>query len=202
MATLFSHGATHLLCGRGRPDPGRPLLRAQPPVEESTAGLLHRWYDFLVEHVELLAGPGTTDVTTAMVGDYNGDCEVAYQGATVSDQPTLLMVWRRVVQLDGCLVVHLINLTGQDDTEWDAPRKPPVVVAHGVLRVRRVGPGVPRIRVAVPDQQPDLIDLEARPYGDHVTAALPPLSVWQMLVIDPRTDFAFQLEQVCCLHAR
>ena len=184
MATLFSHGATQLLCGEADRILVDPYYVRNHVVEESTAELLRRWYDFLVEHVELLQPDQAIDVTAATVGDYNGDCEVDYQGATVAEQPAPSTVWRRVVQVGGSLVVHLINLMGQDDIEWDTARKSPVVVAHGVLRVRRVGPGVPRIRVADPDQQPHLIDLEARLDGDYVTAVLPPLSVWQMLVID------------------
>jgi len=184
MATLFSHGATQLLCGEADRILVDPYYVRNHVVEQSTAELLRRWYDFLVEHVELLQSDHAIDVTAATVGDYNGDCEVGYQGVAVADQPVPSTVWRRVVQVDGSLVVHLINLMGQDDTEWDAARNSPVVVVHGVLRVRRVGPGAPRIRVADPDQQPHLIDLEARPDGDYVTAVLPPLSVWQLLVID------------------
>ncbi len=33
-------------------------------------------------------------------------------------------MWRRVLGTGDRLVVHLINLAGQDDAEWDAPRKP------------------------------------------------------------------------------
>ncbi len=37
-------------------------------AEPSTRDLLRRWYDFLVEHDELLTAPGITDVT----GSYGG----------------------------------------------------------------------------------------------------------------------------------
>lgn len=184
MATLFSHGATQLLCGEADRILVDPYYVRNHVVEESTAALLRRWYDFLVEHVELLQPDRAIDVTAAMAGDYNGDCDVVYQGAIVAEQPGPSTVWRRVLQLDGKLVVHLINFMGQLNVEWDAERNPPVVVAHGVLRMRRVGPNLPRIRIADPDQQPHLVELEVRADGDHVTAVLPPLSVWQMLVID------------------
>ena len=92
--------------------------------------------------------------------------------------------WSPVAEVDGRMVVHLINLVGQADAEWDAERKTPVVVAHGMLRVRRVRSNPPRVRVADPDHQSHLVELETRTDGDHVTALLPPLNVWQMVVID------------------
>jgi hypothetical protein len=54
MATLFSHGATHLLAG----EDGRllvdPYYVRNWPAEPSTIDLLADWYDFLVAHDELL----------------------------------------------------------------------------------------------------------------------------------------------------
>jgi hypothetical protein len=134
--------------------------------------------------VELLQHPRSIDVTAATTGGYNGDCDVAYQGATVDDRPIPGRVWQRALDVDGRMVVHLINLVGQADAEWDAERKTPVVVAHGMLRVRRVRSNPPRVRVADPDHQSHLVELETRTDGDHVTALLPPLNVWQMVVID------------------
>jgi dextranase len=184
MATLFSHGGTQLLCGEADRILVDPYYVRNHVIEPSTAAMLKRWYDFLVEHVALLQNPQAVDVTVATAGDYNGDCDVVYQGATVTDLPTPSKVWRRVVRVDEHLVVHLINLVGQDDAEWDAERKSPVVVANGILRVRRVGPQLPRIRVADPDQQPHLVDVEVRADDEYATAVLPPLNVWQMLVVD------------------
>jgi dextranase len=184
MATLFSHGATHLLCGEADRLLVDPYYVRNHVIETSTASMLKRWYDFLVEHVALLQHPRAVDVTAATAGDYNGDCDVAYDGADVTDLPVPAKVWRRVVRAGEHLVIHLVNLVGQDDLEWDAARKAPVVVADGVVRVRRVGAKAPRIRVADPDYQPHLVELQTRSDDEYVTAVLPPLNVWQMLVVD------------------
>ena len=50
MATLFSHGATQLLAGEADRILVDPYYVRNHVVERSTAALLKRWYDFLVEH--------------------------------------------------------------------------------------------------------------------------------------------------------
>ena len=124
MATLFSHGATHLLCGEADRILVDPYYVRNHAAGTSTADLLKRWYDFLVEHVELLCDPGLHDMTGALAGDYNGDCDVSYDTAAVTESPAAGAVWRRILGSGDRLIVHLINLTDQEDTEWDAPRRP------------------------------------------------------------------------------
>ena len=43
------------------------------------ADLLKRWYDFLVEHLELLLPATIADVTGSYTEVYNDDCDVSYQ---------------------------------------------------------------------------------------------------------------------------
>jgi dextranase len=92
-------------------------------------------------------------------------------------------VWRRITSVGERLVVHLINLVGQEDALWDAPRNPPRPVS-GSLRFRRVGDAMPRVRVADPDAAGRLIDVPVTLDGTHATATLPEFGVWQIVVID------------------
>lgn len=190
MATLWSHGASHLLCGEADRILVDPYYVRNHPVSDSTASLLRRWYDFAVEHGELL-GPGDIDdVTGSYAGSYNDDLDVSYQGATVQNQAQAGTVWRRITnvrtadQKPDQLVMHLINLSGQDDTRWDAPRQHPGDVGPGTVRIRRVGPGLPRVRYADPDRQSRLVDVEVTAAGDFATAQLPAPHLWQLVVID------------------
>lgn len=188
MATLFSHGASHLLCGEADRILVDPYYVRNHAAGPSTRDLLHRWYDFLVEHDELLAAPGITDVTGSYVGAYNDDLDVSYASgadAAVTHTARAGQVWRRVTQAGDRLVMHLINLAGQDDTAWDAPRLPPADPGAGILRIRRADPGLPRVRVADPDRQPHLVDIDVRTAGDFATAVLPAPHLWQLVVIDP-----------------
>jgi dextranase len=184
MATLFSHGATHLLCGEADRILVDPYYVRNHVVGRGTAAMLQRWYDFLVAHVEVLQGPGLVDVTGSYLGSYNDDCDVSYDGVTVGDQPIAGALWARVVETPGRLVVHLVNLVGQDDTDWDAPRNPVPGLGDGALRLRLAGPALPRIRVADPDLSPRLVDVPVRADGTHAVATLPSPGVWQVVVID------------------
>ena len=86
---------------------------------------------------------------------------------------------------DGRYVVHLVNLLGQQDTLWDAPRAHPGDPGPAILRMRRMGPDLPRIRWADPDRQHHLVDAEITVDGDYLTATLPAPYLWQVVVIDP-----------------
>ena len=181
MAALYSHGATHLLAGEADRILVDPYYVRNHVVEPSTAALLKRWYDFLVEYGELL---GLPDVTGAFAGSYNDDCEISFAGVAVTEAATPGAIWRRVTAHGDRLVVHLINLADQDDAEWDAPRKPIASRPEGTLRIRRAGPDLPRVRVADPDQQPSLVDLDVTEDGDHVAVTVPAPHIWQLVVID------------------
>jgi len=184
MATLYSHGATQLLAGEADRILVDPYYVRNHAAEGSTAGMLRRWYDFLVEHDELLLDPEIVDVTGAFAGEYNGDCDTAFAGVAVTETPAAGAVWRRIVRTRHGLVVHLINLVGQGDTLWDEAREPVGDAGAGTLRIRRIGGRMPRIRVADPDGAGRLLEVEVRRDGEHAVAELPRLGLWQLVLID------------------
>jgi dextranase len=185
MATLYSHGATQLLAGEGDRVLVDPYYVRNHVAEPSTRDLLRRWYDFLVEHDELLLDPAIVDVTGAWVGGYNDAIEISFEGVTTTDEPVPGAVWRRVTE-DGAgrHVVHLVNLVGQEDTAWDAPRRPVGCPGPATLRIRRVGATMPRVTVADPDRRRRLHDVAVSADGDFAVAELPAPHVWQLVVVD------------------
>jgi len=186
MATLFSHGASHLLCGEADRILVDPYYVRNHRVEPSTADLLHRYYDFAVAHAELLFDPGIVEVTSSFAADYNDDLEVSFESLACEQLATPGTVWRRISQLpDGRYVLHLVNLAGQQDACWDAPRNQPAATGPGTLRIRRMGTELPRVRYASPDGQPRLLELEPTADGDWAVATLPDVRIWQLLLIEP-----------------
>lgn len=181
MATLFSHGATQLLAG----EHGRllvdPYYVRNHEAEPGTVEFLARWYDFLVEHDALLLDPGIAEVTASYVGAYNGDLEVGFADANVAETAEAGSVWRRVTRTSEGLVVHLINLVGQPDTRWDAPKPAPADVGGGELRFKFIRGRMPRVRVADPDGRARLVEVDVHLDGDHAFAALPALNIWQVV---------------------
>lgn len=184
MAALHSHGATQLLAGEADRLLCDPYYVRNHTMGTSTAALLKRWYDFLVAHDELLMPPELTDVTNSHAGAYNGELDVSYANAELSETATAGKVWRRIVAKDDQLIVHLINLLGQTDTLWDAGRAVPADPGMATLRFRLTGTRAPRVRVADPDGAGRLVDVEVQVDGDFAEAALPPLAVWQVVLVE------------------
>lgn len=183
MAALFSHGATQLLAGESGHVLVDPYYVRNHEAEESTLELLARWYDFAVEHDALLMDPEIVEVTRSYVGDYNDDLDLSYpaSGAPVSERAAAGSVWRRVTSTSEGLVVHAVNLVGQTDTLWDAARETPVELGDGELRFRYIRGRTPEVRVADPDRQARLIEVDVRIDGDHAVATLPAPHVWQVI---------------------
>ncbi len=186
MATLFSHGASHLLCGEADRILVDPYYVRNHLAQPSTAALLHRWYDFAVAHGELLFDAAAVEVTGSFAGAYNDDIDISYPAVQVQHLAEPGTVWRRVLHAGDRYLLHLINLSGQQDTEWDAPRNPPGDPGPGTLRLRRMGPELPRVRYADPDSQHRLIELPLTVVGDYLLATVPAPTLWQIVVIEPR----------------
>lgn len=184
MATLFSSGATHLFAG----DSGRvlvdPYYVRNHIAEPSTWAMLRRWYDFLVEHGDVLVDPGIVDVTTAFAGAYNDDIEIAYARAEVASSPVPGTLWRRITATSHGYAMHVINLAGQADEAWDTPKAPFSDVGEGRIRIRKVNGCIPRVRYADPDLNPRLRDVDVRDGGDYADAILPAPGAWQLILID------------------
>ena len=184
MATLFSHGATQILAGEAGRILVDPYYVRNHLAEPQTLDMLARWYDFLVEHDALLQDPAINDVTASYVGEYNGDLDVSFVGTPVSGDASAGSVWRRITSTPRGLVVHLINLTGQADTLWDAPRAEPVSPGEGTLRFRPIRGRTPRVRVADPDGRVRLTELPVSLDGDHAVVILPAPNVWQVVHVE------------------
>jgi dextranase len=146
------------------------------------------WYDFLVRYGDLLLSPHAVDVTRSYTGGINEDVIfTAPDGVRVSTDPEPGTVWVRVVRTELGLVLHLINLTGQQTVDWDAAKNPIADVTGIELRVlRTMAMGGPL--VASPDGPVDLQLLEVSSDGLYDVIALPTVTAWTMVVLpEPST---------------
>ena len=184
MAVLHSHGATQLLAGEADRILVDPYYVRNLVAADSTADVLRRWYDFLVEHDEVLMDPRLADVTAAVAGDYNDDCDVRFPSHEVGGEAAARAVYRRITGVGGRLIVHLVNLVGQEESGWDTAKSPIPAIDGGRLRVRVTGDRAPRVRVADPDGSGRMDDQVVSVDGTHADIALPALRAWQVVVID------------------
>jgi dextranase len=185
MATIFSHGGTHLLNGEGNRvliDPYYPTNHLAAP---STQDMMRRWYDFLVRHGDLLFDPGAVDVTRSYTGGINEDLVLGGDVPFTTD-PEPGAVWVRVVRTRLGLVLHLINLVDQAETGWDRPKGAVTPVTGASLKaLRTLAAGTPLH--ADPDASAALSPLTVAADGRYDVIALPPLGTWTMVVLpDPQ----------------
>jgi dextranase len=184
MATIFSSGATHLLTGEDGRLLVHPYYVNSEPAEKTTLALLERWYTFLVRHGDVLVDAAITDVTGAYAGTYNADVVVeAPEGVRVSTHPDPGCLWLRVTRTPHGLVVHLINLTDQDETGWDTPKRRIRPVTGLVLRMRQVGAKPATVRWCDPEVPGPGRWLPGVADGIDQVTPLPALDAWAFVVV-------------------
>jgi dextranase len=182
MAVIFSHGGSHLLCGEDGAvltDPYYPNHHLLGPRGRQ---MMRRWYDFAVRYGDLLYADEAIDVTRSSLGGINEDLRVEGP-VTIATDPRPGTVWARLVQIGDSHVLHLVNLTGSEDTRWDAP-VPTLPPVRGLrLSLLRQSSTPPLLSAADPDQSPGLTPLRVTTDGGRDVVALPPFDAWQLVLI-------------------
>jgi dextranase len=180
MATVFSHGGSHLLAGEDGSLLIDPYYARNYRATPGALDVLRRWYDFAIAHGDLLFDD-VQDVTRSLVGGVNEDLRVhAEVPVGVDAEPGA--VWVRAVETPHGLAVHLIDLTQATELAWDAPKSPPVMRADTRLDV--LAPtGAVRVWVASPETLPRLTPVDVRADGVYAMAALPPWQTWAVVLV-------------------
>jgi dextranase len=199
MASIFSHGASHLLIG----EDSNVLVHAYYPNNqrigtESRESFI-RWYDFLVRYGDLLMEPDLVDVTEEYTGGVNEEFVFeSASGVRFSTKAEPGTVWTRVVKTRHGFVLHLINLASQTEVAWDAEKNKPTVIDDLVLHLVSTG-DAPVIFAADPDAEQSLFPVGPRSVQqshDGELAAgevpiqyeLPLLRTWLMLFLPNGDD--------------
>jgi dextranase len=180
MATVFSHGGTHLLVGEDGALLIDPYYARNQRVSAESLDVLRRWYDFAVAHGDVLFDD-VQDVTRSFVGGVNEDLRV-HADAPVSVDAEPGSVWVRAVETAHGLVVHLIDLTQATDLAWDAP-KPRAVQRTDVRLELLATTGRVTVSAASPETQPRLSPVEVETNDRYATATLPPWHTWAVVLV-------------------
>lgn len=185
MATVFPAGAAHLLLGEDGAALTDPYYPRHHELSVAALEAFVPWYDFAVRYGDLLYDPAAVDVTEFYAGGINEDVVVDGAGVEISTKAEPGKLWVRVVRTSEALVVHLVDLTEQSETDWDAGKAPGAV--RSGLRVGFApvsGDGI--VRFATVDS-PDLVVLRAS--GSGVSAQSDALSAAQSSVWFDISDF-------------
>ena len=184
MATIFSHGGTHLLNGEGDTILVDPYYPKNHMAGVSTKDLMSSWYDFLVRYGDLLLADDAIDVTRSYTGGINEDLFFsAPEGVRICTDPEPGAIWVRVLRTRRGLIVHLINLSDQTEIVWDAAKNPVQLTSGVGLRLLKTL-GVQTPMVADPDRNPSLQQLSIIDDGSaYDEIELPAIGAWTMLVL-------------------
>ncbi|MDB4866115.1 MAG: hypothetical protein JWR03_448, partial [Cohnella sp.] len=177
-AAIFAAGGAHIEAGESllakEYFPNRSLI-----VPDSLWKQLQGYYDFLVAYENLLRD-GETEAKPSLE---------AASGPQLSEDPEKGKLWTIAKEKGNTSIVHLINLTNADSTEWkDAGGTQPEPAMLQNLKYRlqpKEGKKVKRIWLATPDQYSGSpIQLSFKNYGGAVSFAVPNLKYWDMIVIE------------------
>jgi hypothetical protein len=156
------------------------VTHADQSAESNEAS--RRWWDFAVRHGDLLFDAGAVDVTAARSQGVNEELRVdAPVPVSVECAPGSL--WVRAVQTSRGLLVHLIDLSPQQDDRWNEPKAPGRPLAGVTLRVEQLGARRETVSFADPDDAPELRALEPARDGRHDVYEVPPFRTWALLWI-------------------
>jgi dextranase len=180
-AVVLSHGGTVLLHGEERNVLTEAYYVSNHVLGDEAAAAARRTYDFAVRYGDLLFDRGDADITRMVAGGLNQEIRVNGPVPVATDcEPGAL--WLRVVQTSVGRVVHLIDLSNQEDDEWDTPKRSARLLEGVRLAVERDDVDAPTIAVASPEQ-PALQTLSSTYDGRHDVVELPPFGPWCMVLI-------------------
>ncbi|HEV8459601.1 MAG TPA: glycoside hydrolase family 66 protein [Gaiellaceae bacterium] len=180
-AVVLSHGGTVLLHGEERNVLTEAYYVSNHTLGAEAAAAARRTYDFAVRYGDLLFDPGDADVTRMVAGGLNQEIRVEASVPVATDCEAGAL-WLRIVETSAGRVVHLIDLSNQDNDEWDAPKRPARPLEGVRLAVERDDAGAPTIAVASPEQ-PGLQTLQSTYDGHHDVVELPAFGPWCLVLI-------------------
>lgn len=181
-AVVFSHGGTVLLHGEESAALTEAYYVRNRSLGPEAAAAARRCYDFAVRYGDLLFASEAVDVTRTHIGGENHEIRVSAPVPVATDCEARSL-WVRVVRTAQGLVVHLIDLSAQEDDLWDAPKRHAQMLEGVRLEVERARSDAPRVDFADPDLSPALTRLDGSFDGRHDVFELPPFGPWALVLI-------------------
>jgi dextranase len=182
MATIFSHGASHLLAGEEAGLLTDPYYVRHHDAGAATQAMLRHWYDFAVRYGDLLYDNRAVDVTTALAAGVNEDVIVEDETAVAVDaEPGT--IWLRIVETGAGLVLHLIDLSRETDIDWDRSKRGGGARTQTRVSLRRSRNRAPVVNVASPEVLPALVPASHTSRNDYEVYELPAWQSWAVVLV-------------------
>ena len=187
LATVFAHGGTCLLHGEEDAVLVDPYYVRHHRMDRVSVEVARAFYDFAVRYGELLFEPEAVDVSRTHFGGINEEVRIE-AAVPVSADCAPGVLWARVVEAQSGLLVHLIDLSAQDEVLWNAPKLPGADVVGTTLAVERAGASAPQFFFASPESSPALQPLQAEFDGRHDLVSVPAFRTWALVWARPSSS--------------
>ncbi len=185
-ATFAASGASHIELGTGK-DHANMLSHEYYPangksMREPLREAMSKQYDFITAYENLLYD---ADINYSDGGLQN----ISIAGEQVSGSGENNKIWYINRQKDDYQILHLINLTGENDTQWRNATSQPVIKNNMAVKYY-VGPdtNIANVYVASPDNNEGIsqeltFTTGTDDRGTYVSFTVPKLEYWSMIYL-------------------
>lgn len=174
-AAICACGATHLILGEQGAVLTQPYYSDYTRLTDAERRVVQAYSDFQVRYRELLYDPASIEITESHVLGENREFSVEVDGLGtpgVSFDGEPGTVWTAVHRQEQRIVINLINLTEQDDSNWNTAKKDSTTAAVVRIQIPRYTDTM-RIFVASPDKDHgDALQLDSTLVTGPRTSAL------------------------------
>jgi dextranase len=172
-AVIAASGGSQLLLGERNGVLCDPYYPKYATLRPAFVPQLHAYYDLLVRYEEWLIASELSDWPAA---------SIQLSGPASSTHAEAGSVWLIARQKPGYRIIHLINLTDQDTTAWNALRTPPTPLSDLEVSIDDMPP-TQQILLITPDRpSARSLQLLARHDGTTLKVCVPNVQAWAMLI--------------------
>lgn len=185
-AAITVNGAYHLLLGEENAVLTQGYYVDHSTMSALTSSKMRRYYDFIVQYMELFYDATLIDVSMTHIGWDNTEYRCFHENWSMDGEAG--KVWLTIRENEDRKLISLINLCNTDDNEWNRGKSKPMDQQKIKFQVQIDKP-VKRIYYASPDcfhGQPQEINYNNiyTDRGDAIIFEVPSLELWSNVWID------------------
>ena len=182
-AVIFASGGHHLVMGGYQGALHDPYYADYSPIEDTAA--IRRYYDHAVRYGHIFFDPALRDITMTQTGGINDS--IILEGCECSTDPQAGKVWTLVKESKSHIVIHMVNLCGLEDDEWDTMKHPTNPVKNVTVKAL-IYDKIQSIHVVSPDAQPATTQPVAyesmqADQGNATVFTVPEVNMWTSVII-------------------
>lgn len=180
-AAIYLNGGSHISLGERNGALADPYFPKYARLDENSAGIVRRDYDFISRYAEYFFASNWRDVSATHVGGINE--EIRLSAPRFGPNATADSIWTIAREREGELTLGLVNLLGMTETAWNAHQPEPQNAKNLVVRLQ-LERWPKHIYWASPDDMGGSAkSLNFRRDGRIAEVVIPQLDIWGLLIV-------------------